>query len=104
MVLIPFLITYLTTWTAWYRIDKRKHLTWIACIINLYPQFKAANVIYHLWRNPRKGVAKKRKFEREVSEMEVEAAAAVAGMSAAAAAAEQQALQDLTLSASTQHP
>ena len=71
MVLIPFLITYLTTWTVWYRIDKRKHLTWIACLINLYPQFKAANVIYHLWRNPRKGVAKKRKFEREVSEMEV---------------------------------
>ena len=71
LMLIPFLTTYLTTWIAWYRIDKRKHLTWIACVFNLYPQFKAANVIYHLWRNPRKGLAKKRKFERELSEMEV---------------------------------
>ena len=71
MMLIPFLATYLTTWIAWYRIDKRKHLTWIACAFNLYPQFRAANVIYQLWRNPRKGVAKKRKFERELSELEV---------------------------------
>ena len=71
LMLIPFLTTYLTTWIAWHRIDKRKHLTWIACVFNLYPQFKAANVIYHLWRNPKKGLAKKRKFERELSEMEV---------------------------------
>ena len=71
LLLVPFLLNYFASWFTWYRIDKRKKITWLACLFNVYPQLRAASVIMELWRDPKKGVVKKRKFEREVSEAEV---------------------------------
>ena len=63
MLLVPFLLNYLASWFAWYRIDKRKEVTWLACLFNVYPQLRAANVIREMWRDARRGLCKKRKFE-----------------------------------------
>ena len=71
LVLVPFLLNYFASWFTWYRIDKRKKITWLACLFNVYPQLRAANVIRELWRDPKKGVVKKRKFQQEFSEAEV---------------------------------
>ena len=71
MLLVPFLLNYLNSWLIWYRIDKRKQITWLACVFNVYPQMRAANVIRALWSDPKTGISKKRKFEREVPEGEV---------------------------------
>ena len=71
LVLVPFLLNYFASWFTWYRIDKRKKITWLACVFNVYPQLRAANVIRELWKNPKRGLSKKRKFERELSEFEV---------------------------------
>ena len=69
-LLAPFLANYLLTWIAWFRVDKQKRLTWLACLLACYPQLKAAQVIWYLWTHPRRGMEKKRKMEREVVEME----------------------------------
>ena len=71
MLLVPFLLNYFASWFTWYRIDKRKKITWLACLFNVYPQLRAASVIRELWRDPKRGVDKKRKFEGEMSEAEV---------------------------------
>merc|ERR1719278_538599 len=71
MLLIPFLLNYFASWFTWYRIDKNKKISWLACVFNVYPQLRAASVIRELWRDPKRGVVKKRKFERELSEAEV---------------------------------
>ena len=69
-LLAPFLANYLLTWIVWFRVDKQKRLTWLACLLACYPQLKAAQVIWYLWTHPRRGMEKKRKMEREVVEME----------------------------------
>ena len=71
MMIVPFLANYIMTWVLWYQIDHRKRFTWLACLLNLYPQTRAASIIFELWRNPTRGLAKKKKFEREVTETEV---------------------------------
>jgi len=71
MLFVPFLLNYISSWFTWYRIDKRKKITWLACLFNVYPQLRAASVIRELWRDPKKGVAKKKKFERDGTEAEV---------------------------------
>ena len=71
MLLVPFLLNYMAGWYAWYQADKKKKFTWPACLLGVYPQLRAANIIRELWRNPRRGLAKKRKFEREVGQAEV---------------------------------
>lgn len=71
MLLVPFLLNYIMGWYAWYQIDKKKQFTWPACFFGLYPQLRAANIIQEMWRNPEKGLAKKKKFERELMENEV---------------------------------
>ena len=70
MLLVPFLLNYLAGWYAWYRLDKKKRFTWTACLVGLYPQMRAASVIRELWRAPMRGFAKKRKFDRQMSEPE----------------------------------
>ena len=73
MLLVPFLLNYIASWYTWYRIAKhqRKQFTWMACLVGLYPQFRAANIIRELWRDPKRGLAKKKKFDRELCETEV---------------------------------
>merc|ERR1719341_1914896 len=71
MLLVPFLLNFMAGWYTWYKVDKKKKFTWLACLLGLYPQLRAANIIRELWRNPRRGLAKKRKFERDVGQVEV---------------------------------
>ena len=71
MLLVPFLLNYMAGWFSWYKVDKKKKFTWLACLLGVYPQLRAANVIREIWRNPRRGLAKKRKFERDVCQVEV---------------------------------
>ena len=77
MLVVPFLLNYIASWYTWYRIAqrKRKKFTWLACLMGLYPQLRAANIIRELWRDPRRGtrrgIAKKKKFDRELCETEV---------------------------------
>ena len=71
LLLIPFLLNYTASWYAWYQLDNRKQFTWLACLVGLYPQLRAGIVIRELWRDPKKGLAEKKKFERELSENEV---------------------------------
>ena len=72
LLLVPFLLNYLAGWYKWYQEDKKGHFSsWLACLVGLYPSLRAAIIIRELWRNPKRGLAKKRKFEREMSEAEV---------------------------------
>ena len=72
LLLVPFLLNYLFSWAAWYSLDKRKQLTWMAAFISCYPQYCAARVVFLLWwGDARKAVEEKRRYEREVSEIEV---------------------------------
>ena len=71
MLLVPSLLNYMAGWYTWYQVDKKKKFTWPACLLGVYPQLRAANVIRELWRNPKRGLAKKRKFERDVGQLEV---------------------------------
>ena len=71
LLLIPFMLNYMASWYAWYQMDKRKQFTWLACLVGLYPQLRAVNIIRELWRDPKRGLSKKKKFERDLSEKEV---------------------------------
>ena len=63
MLLVPFLLNYFASWFTWYRIDKRKKITWLACLFNVYPQLRAASVIRELWRDSKRGLSEKKRFE-----------------------------------------
>ena len=71
LLLVPFLLNYLAGWYRWYQEDEKRQYTWPACLVGFYPLLREASVIRELWRNPKRGLAKKRKFEREMSEAEV---------------------------------
>ena len=71
MLIIPFLLNYFVAWYVWFQVDKRKHFTWLACFLGLYPQFRAAMIIREIWRDREKGLAQKKVYERELSEAEV---------------------------------
>ena len=70
-LLAPFLLNYILTWLIWSRLKTKAHLSWIPVFFSCYPQFCAAKIIRKLWNDPRSGIMEKRRFEREVSEMEV---------------------------------
>ena len=65
------MLNYIASWYAWYQIDKRKQITWLSCLVGLYPQLRAVNIIRELWRDPKRGLSKKKKFEQDLSEKEV---------------------------------
>ena len=70
MMLLPFLLNYLICWYAWLTTDKRKAVTWVAAVLNCYPQYAACKIIWQIWVNPRKGLQKKRHFERNLIQFE----------------------------------
>ena len=70
MILLPFLLNYLICWYAWATTDKRKSVTWVAGLLNCYPQYIACKIIWHIWVDPRKGLQKKRDFERNLVQLE----------------------------------
>jgi len=72
LLLTPFLVNYLLTWFAWWRMPyKNRHITWIFVALTIFPQYRAAVVIWHLYWVLEKGLAKKKVYEREISEVEI---------------------------------
>ena len=70
-LLAPFLLNYFLTWLLWTKLKTKAHLSWIPVFFSCYPQFCAAKVIHKLWNEPMNGIKEKRRFDREVSELEV---------------------------------
>jgi len=69
-LLVPFLLSYLVTWFIWWSVDKSKTITWIAPLLSVYPQVQAIKVIFHIWANPREGLARKKVLQRDAFEGE----------------------------------
>ena len=70
MMFVPFMLNYLLCWYAWATTDKRKTITWVAALLNFYPQFVACKIIWLIWRDPKTGLQKKKKLERELIQSE----------------------------------
>ena len=71
ILLVPFLLNYLSGWYIWYQLDERKAYTWPVPLVALYLQMRAGMIIKELWKNPKRGLIKKRQFERDMNEAEV---------------------------------
>ena len=70
-LLIPFLLNYLMSWLAWYRLKENKRESWRLPAYNLYPQYLAVCLVKLFWTDPDKAKQEKIKFEREISLTEV---------------------------------
>ena len=71
MMLVPFLLNYLICWYVWATTDKRKAFTWVAALLSFYPQYVALKIIYQIWwGDSKKGLQKKRHFERNLIQFE----------------------------------
>ena len=70
MLLVPFLLNYILTWIKMWRLDKNRKYSIVAAFLSCYPQYMAVKVIHLLMTNPDRGMEKKRKLEREVTELE----------------------------------
>ena len=72
LMLLPFLLNYLICWYVWATMDKRKAVTWVAVLFSFYPQFVALKIIYQIWWvDPKRGLQKKRRLERNLIQLEV---------------------------------
>ena len=60
LLLIPFLLNYLAAWCVWYQIDTRKKFAWIASLLGLYSQLRAANIIRELWKDLKRELSLKK--------------------------------------------
>ena len=67
----PCLINYGLCWLGWYSTEKRKKFSWIAPLLNCYPQLVAARIILLIWIKPSKGMREKRHLERNLMENRV---------------------------------
>ena len=70
MMLAPFLLNYLICWYVWVTSDKRKAISWVAALLSFYPQYVACKIIWYIWRDPQKGLRKKRCLERNFVPLE----------------------------------
>ena len=70
-LLVPFLVNYTLSWTAWFNSEKQKKFTWIAALLGCYPQLVAARIIWLFWTQPKKGVREKKHLERNLMENEI---------------------------------
>ena len=66
LMLLPFLLNYLICWYVWATVDKRKAVTWVVALLNLYPQYVASKIIWEIWNDPKRGLQKKRLYQRNV--------------------------------------
>ena len=65
-MLLPFLLNYLICWYVWATVDKRKAVTWVVALLNFYPQYVASKIIWEIWNDPKRGLQKKRLYQRNV--------------------------------------
>ena len=66
LMLLPFLLNYLICWYVWATVDKRKAVTWVVALFNFYPQYVASKIIWEIWNDPKRGLEKKRLYQRNV--------------------------------------
>ena len=43
-LLLPFTLSFFTTWFLWYQIEKRKQLTWLVFLLDLDPELRAVDL------------------------------------------------------------
>merc|ERR1719510_2347070 len=65
-MLIPFLLNYVFCFITFLRKEKNKKLALIFALLNIYPQFEAARIIYLLVKKPSEGKEKKKIFDQDV--------------------------------------
>merc|ERR1719510_2324590 len=65
-MLIPFLLNYVFCWITFLRKEKNKKFTFIFALLNIYPQFEAARIIYLLVKKPSEGKEKKKIFDQDL--------------------------------------
>ena len=66
-LLIPFLLNYFLSWLAWARTEKNKLKTFLWPTLNLYSQYRAAEIVSLNRTDRKKADQKKTEYEREVS-------------------------------------
>ena len=66
LMLLPFLLNYLICWYVWATVEKRKAVTWVVALLNFYPQYVASKIIWEIWNDPKRGLQKKRLYQRNV--------------------------------------
>jgi len=69
-MLIPFLLNYIVCFITFLRKEKNKKFTFIFALLNIYPQFEAARIIYLLVKNPAEGKKKKKIFDQDIGLLE----------------------------------
>jgi len=69
-MLIPFLLNYIVCFITFLRKEKNKKFTFIFALLDIYPQFEAARIIYHLVTKPSEGKKKKKIFDQDVGSLE----------------------------------
>ena len=71
LLLLPFLVNYLTTLHSWWRYDRgHRRYTWPASLLGCYPQLVAARVLYWICKDEERGLEEKRRMERDLAELE----------------------------------
>ena len=70
-LLIPFMLNYILSWLAWTRLERNKQATFIWPVLNLYPQYRAVQVVKLFWTDSERALEEKRELEREFSLTEV---------------------------------
>ena len=67
---VPFLLSYSVMISSWWRRCKRRDLSVLPVLLNLYPQAVAVQVMLLTWKGDQKGAQKKIKLEQELSEQQ----------------------------------
>jgi len=70
LLLPPFLINYLLTWLAWWRLEKKHQCSWFFPLFSCYPQYRAAALLRLTWSDEESAANERKTLEREVAEFE----------------------------------
>merc|ERR1711988_2005594 len=69
---MPFLLNYIVCFYTFFRLtSSKKKYFFIFPLLDLYPQYEAAKLIYFIYKDPVKGKKEKRDFDQNISLHEV---------------------------------
>merc|ERR1711988_632422 len=72
VLLMPFLLNYIVCFYTFFRLTiNRKKYLFIFPLLNLYPQYEAAKLIYSIYKDPVKGRKEKKEFDQNIGLHEV---------------------------------
>lgn len=72
VLLVPFLLNYIVSFYTFFRLTpNRKKYIFIFPLLNLYPQYEAAKLIYSIYRDPVKGKKEKKDYDQNIGLHEV---------------------------------